>query len=432
MGARSFRPDPLVAMVLSTIAIALFLRVEFPPDLSPGQTEPPAAVADDPPIQVQDFAYVFNYARRAAWRAGVSPYSIAEHRDFLQAWLGPKVTSALCFAYGPSMVMLLAPLFAMSTAWAWLAWNLAGALLTASTVSALSDDSGVARRWGRLAATGATAFHTLVNGQTALVTTGLLGAMHAADRTIRGRIARPLAVAACIAALALKPPLAVVGLIALLLAHRTRAVAASCLVLVLIGAGAMVWWTPSAVWDYAALLRRYNLVDADPIMRAGFVPTDMSNLRGVLLNMGLANDSVAFRLSAWTFAACLVAAAMFRIVRPAVMPLHVAMSCAALAYLLFAPHLTSTEDLLLLVPLTVFLAHEPLPGWRRSAMIAGCVGPQWVNASGMQVLALGGASLAWHAAAPMLAFALKVLVALLVGARAVSLTATDAAPASAA
>jgi hypothetical protein len=192
-----------------------------------------------------------------------------------------------------------------------------------------------------------------------------------------------------------------------------------------------MWWTPSIVTDYAELLRRYNVVDADPVVRAGFVPTDMSNLRGVLLHLGLANDSVAFAISGWVFAAYLVGAGLFRILRPGTLPLGVAVSCAALAYLLFSPHLSSTEDLLLLVPLTVFLAHEPLAGWRRPAMIAGCVGPQWLNASGAQVLALAGLPLEWQAGAPLLAFALKLLVFVLISARALSLTAAGAATSTA-
>jgi hypothetical protein len=59
---------------------------------------------------------------------------------------GPRVGSALCFASGPAMVFLLCPPLVLSTARAWLVWNLTGAVAAGWAVGVLPGDEASLRR----------------------------------------------------------------------------------------------------------------------------------------------------------------------------------------------------------------------------------------------------------------------------------------------
>ncbi len=405
--------DPLVFGALAVVAIALFVTVRFPDDLAHGQTEAPAAVANHPPPRVQDFAYVFNYARRAAERPGTSPYGMDSHRAFLDAWLGPSVRSALCFAYGPAMVLLLAPLFPLTTRWAWLVWNLCGAWLGAWSVARLAHQRTAVRSATRLCATGMTAFHCLVNGQTAIAATAGFVVLIRRGRR-KCSIGDDVAHGFTAAALAAKPPLAAVAIVALLLARRGRAALTGVAMMAAVAVLALVWWTPAIVWDYASLIHRYNLTDADALMRAGLVPRSMSNLRGILLNVWRVQDSRAFFMSGWAFGLALGAPLAIVALRPHGWSSPLAMSYAIMVYLLFVPHLTPTEDFLALVPLAALPVERRLGSVEWGCLVAGAVGPQWVNATTAQLV--GGSAPGDAASATMAtaAFALKCLVAAVV------------------
>ncbi len=396
---RAARPDVLVFTVLAVVAVVLFVQLRLPPDVEPGRSVAPPEVADAPPARVQDFAYYMNYARWAAARPGRSPYTVEAHREFLTAWLGPRVSSSLCFAYGPALIVVLLPLFLVPTRWAWLAWNVVGAAASGWTVRTLSDDDGVARRWGLLALLGSTALLCLANGQTALVTTGwFAAAMSAGDDR---RIGRQLGAVAGLAALSAKPPLAVIAAVALLVSGGVRAVVVAATAIGAVLLVAASWWTPQVFGDYASFVAKYNLVDADPIVRAGFVPWHMTNLRSMLLHVGTFDDAQAFRASAVAFGVALtVPFAIVGWCRRA-WPRDVAASFAVVAYLLLAPHLSASEDVLLVVPLLLLLRARRVTGWSYACLVVGCVAPQWLNRMTVQVF--------WHAHPEALADALPVL-----------------------
>jgi hypothetical protein len=172
------------------------------------------------------------------------------------------VSSSLCFAYGPTLILVLLPLFVLPTRWAWLTWNLVGAAASGWTVRALANDDGVARRWGRLALLGSTALLCLVNGQTALVTTGWFAAAMAARDDPRG--GRQVGAVAGLVALSAKPPLAVIAAVALLVSGGVSAVVVAAAAIGAVLLVAASWWTPAVLTDYASLVAEYNLVEADP------------------------------------------------------------------------------------------------------------------------------------------------------------------------
>jgi hypothetical protein len=88
-------------------------------------------------------------------------------------------------------------------------------------------------------------------------------------------------------------------------------------------------------------------------------------------------------------------------------PLELAAPWTMMVYLLFAPHLSSTEDLILLVPLGLLLDAE-LPRWQRAAVVLGCVGPQFVGGSALQLASGFGVAGSVAGAAPVVAWLLKL------------------------
>jgi hypothetical protein len=60
-------------------------------------------------------------------------------------------------------------------------------------------------------------------------------------------------------------------------------------------------------------------------------------------------------------------------------PLELAVGWTVIAYLLFAPHVSSTEDLLLLVPFAMLVPSDRLGSGARVCVAVGCIAPQWLN-----------------------------------------------------
>jgi hypothetical protein len=111
--------------------------------------------------------------------------------------------------------------------------------------------------------------------------------------------------------------------------------------------------------DYVNIALRYNTVDADPAFALSFVPAHMANLRALLhVDSGMADD-IACGISAgiWLIACVALALLPFRFRVPA--PLCWALSI--LAYLLLFPHVTSTEELQLYLPLLLLFRARGAP-----------------------------------------------------------------------
>ena len=402
------RADPLTLVVLAAAAVAMFAVTRFPPDLARGQQAPSPSVAAAPPMQIQDFDFVFNYARWATTRPGVSPYTYDAHRGFYAAWLGPKIQSALVFPYGPIAMLMLAPLYWLTAPAAWLCWNLAGAYGVAWTVGGMPEERR-ARSWARLAGVSPTAIHTLALGQTALVTTALAAAAVELVREPR----RWFVCGLCLVLLSIKPPLAIVIGVAFLLAGFVRPVGLAAVGAGLLVSAAMAWWTPAVAGDYADIVRHYNLVDADPIVRSGCTPHLMSNLRGVLMRSGVLDDSQAFLASGWVLGALLLLPLAGVALTRRTWPPELAVGWTVMAYLLFAPHVSSTEDLLLLVPFGVLTASDRLGSGARACVAVGCIAPQWLNGALLALVApVRGAE--WTSVVPIVPFVLKLVAGIAV------------------
>jgi hypothetical protein len=289
-----------------------------------------------------------------------------------------------------------------------LCWNLAGAYGVAWTVGGVPEERR-ARSWARLAGVSPTVIHTLALGQTALVTTAVTAAAVELVREPR----RWLVCALCLVLLTIKPPLAVVVGVAFLIAGFVRPVGLAAVGGGLLVAAAMAWWTPAVVGDYLEIVRRYNLVDADPIVRSGCTPHLMSNLRGVLMRSGVFDDSQAFFASGWLLGALLALPLAAVALTRRTWPLEVAVGWTVMAYLLFAPHVSSTEDLLLLVPFGMLIPSDRLGSGARACVALGCIAPQWLNGALLALVApVRGAE--WTSVVPIVPFVLKLVAGIAV------------------
>jgi hypothetical protein len=411
--ARRRRLDGLILATLAGVSILLFANVRTLPDYVAGREAPPPSASASAPTgpPVQDFACAFNYARSAAQHRGVSPYSIPEQRRFLTEWLGPHISSSAPFAYGPAAILAWAPLFPLPTAWAWLVWNLIGVTLATAAVRWTARDDRGLLGFGGLALLSPTTFHCLVLGQTALFTSALLAGVVVLARDAKDKRA-VYGIAACLVLVSMKPPLAMVAGAALLAAGCWRALLAGSAAILIVVLAAIVWWTTDAVADYGALVSRYNLVEAPALFRAGFHPEFMTNLRNVLLHAGLDDARAAAAtwppLAAGLAVPLLVGLAMRR--RPR---LDVALAFTATSYALFSPHLTPTEDFVMVMA-TLWL--WPLCDGRARAVLAvSCLAVQFAGGSTFALIHQLGLSTR-AGSLPLVAFGAKLAI-LVVAAR---------------
>jgi hypothetical protein len=404
VSARRWLPDVVVFPMLVALAVLLFANVRTIPDYVAGRAAAPTSAGGDRGgPAVQDFAYNFNYARSAAQERHVSPYSVAEHRRFLTAWLGPEIVSSACFAYGPTILLVWGPLFALPTAWAWLVWNVVGSWIATASVRASADDDRRLLMLGRLGLVTPTVFYCLVLGQTALFTSGLFAATVLLAR--RGEARAVWGAALGLFLLTMKPPLALAAGAALVAAARWETLAAAGAGVVAMLAAAIAWWSPDLLHDYRVLLASYNLVDAPPLFRAGFHPELMTNLRNVLLHAGF-DDARASHVT-WiplVVTLCMPAAWAAVVRRP--VRVELAAAWTATAYTLFSPHLTPTEDILM-VAVMLWL----WPACRMCTLLAAlCLGIQFVGGATFALLFQLGRSPHGADMLPVAAFGAKLAV----------------------
>ena len=306
---------------------------------------------------IQDFASHLVFSRSVwdkAWTEGQvaggsrSAYSVEAHLEIMSEWMERDVTFALPFGYSPTMLWVLLPLTLLSVPLAYLIWTAAGALAGARMLSS------VRFHWivGLMAMITPVAVGALALGQTAFL--GTVGVFYLAHRTLASDPHRParltgqwLALVVVLWALGAKPPLALTAGAAMLALGAIGPVATAVL-LTMAGAAILTPWMGSTwIADYATLIGTYDRVAADPAFAWSLHPSHMSNLRAFLsVDLGV-QDDVASRTSnlIWVVTLGLVAVGGWRrwIRPPAVWAL------AILSYLLFCSHVSSTDELLLIV-----------------------------------------------------------------------------------
>ena len=325
-------------------------------------------VHEDGPTLVQDFASHL-VVSRGIWSGDVSggetgsAYSVPAHLRLMAGWMGEGATRALPFGYSPTMLWLLLPLSFLPIPLAYLLWTLSGATMAGWMIS--RDRF----HWllGLMVFLTPIMVGAIALGQTAVL--GTVGVFYLANRTLgspdpsgHGSARAALVLVLVLWALSAKPPLAVTAGAAMLALGIYRPV---LLAAALAGFGALVL-TPRLgsgwVLDYLHLMSHYDRVGADPAFAWSLWPEHMSNLRALLsVDLGVADDTASFlsNLSWLASLALVVVAGWLKWFRP---PMVWAM--AILSYLLFCPHVSSTEVLiLLLVPALVLPWGNHARGW---------------------------------------------------------------------
>jgi hypothetical protein len=308
---------------------------------------------DNGTLVVRDMAAHLTFVREF-W-LGRADYSVDRHVHITNHWAGQNVDRALPFGYSPTMLVLLAPLSVLPTVWGFAIWT----MISGTAVWWLSGRGRTVFLLGVLVLLSPLSLVCLALGQTSLVSAaGLVflmlrhhqwAAAGDGDRW-SWRLAPDVVV---LWALTAKPPLALVAGVALLAGRRWKTVAAALALTV----ATTLLLTPKlgAEWigQYLHLLSHYDRETADAAFAWSLRPDHMTNLRALLWSSGIVGDHAAcqFSTAAWLVAMTGVVAAGIagKLRRGIAWPL------AVVAYLLFCPHLTSTEDLHLVV-LVAFLA----------------------------------------------------------------------------
>jgi Glycosyltransferase family 87 len=314
-------------------------------------------------LRILDFPFHFDFAQKV-WRhqttvnSGQSVYSIENHLKVTSDWAGTRVCHSLHFGYSPTMLWVLAPLVPFSHAIAYLIFNIAG------LIAVFWITRPTRCRWGigLLSFFSATSMRCFQLGQTALLTGMGLLFMAEKTRDNRAQSWRDASITgAALWALTAKPPIALSAATVLLglRSWRTLIVAGILTVFSTLIISPLL----GAHWmrDYIHLLGAYNKVDAGPIFAWSIVPSIMVNLRAVLnVDIGL-RDNVASNVSAivWLGAlACIVVAGLRSRVSAAAL-----WSMGILSYLLFCPHVSTTEELQLVVILALSVSLRKELDW---------------------------------------------------------------------
>ncbi len=129
----------------------------------------------------------------------------------------------------------------------------------------------------------------------------------------------------------------------------------------------------------------------------------------MLLHTGRFDDAEASAVTWIPFAAGLAVPVLLAIARRTPIPVAIASAWTAMTYALFSPHLSPTEDLVLVV---VMLWLWRYCGKTERLMLVGiCVGAQFVGASTFALLVQTGLAPTFADALPVVVFAAKVVVA---------------------
>lgn len=307
-------------------------------------------------ITIIDFASHLNFTRDF-WQIFItktnihSVYSVENHLNATGSlgWINPD--HALPFGYSPTMLIILGPLTLFS--------NLAGYYLITflSLISMWWQTKPARCRFGLglLSLCSPLAFSCFSLGQTAILTAAglLLISERSPDNLSSIGVKQSILPGIVLWSLTAKPPLALtagcilIGLRAwhpLLIGIILTIISTICIAPLL----GPVW-----VADYLNLIQEYNRVDADPVFSWSLWPSHMANLRGILsADFGI-SDNLASSISSYVWLLSLVAISVVG-TRKRIRKGYF-WSAGILLYLLFCPHVSSTEEvqILLLIPLCI-------------------------------------------------------------------------------
>jgi hypothetical protein len=321
-------------------------------------------------LTIIDFPFHFNFVKKA-WlgqttvNSGGSIYSLENHLKVTRDWAGMKLNNALPFGYSPTMLWVLAPLVFFPHNLAFCLFNLTGLFSVWWTTHPARCRLGV----GLLAFFSPLAQACFALGQTALLTGA--GLLFIAENTREGnrvdgwRI--PMLAGIALWALTAKPPLALTAGAVLVGLRQWRPLLVAGILTVFLTLAITPLLGTNWVHDYLQMIGSYDRVNGGSVYAWSVVPSTMANLRGILsVDFGVADD-VASRISdiIW-FIALLCIAAVGN--RPRFSK-GVIWSLGIISYLLFCPHVSSSEELQLVLLLPLCVRTQNRLSWQESVLL---------------------------------------------------------------
>ena len=307
-------------------------------------------------LRIIDFPYIFNFVKKA-WlgqttaNSGDSIYSLKNHVKVTSDWAGVKLNKAFPFGYSPTMLWVLAPFIYFTHSIALCLFNIAGLFSVWWTTHPARCRLGI----GLIAFLSPLSQACFSLGQTALLTgAGLLFIAEKTreeNRTDGWRI--PILAGIALWAMTAKPPLALTAGAVLMGLRQWRPLLVAVILTVISTLAISPVLGANWVHDYLQMIGSYDLINAGSAYAWSLFPSHMANLRGILSVDFVVADDVASRISnsMWFIALLCIAAVGNR----SRLPEGAIWSLGILSYLLFCPHVTSTEELqlVLLLPLCV-------------------------------------------------------------------------------
>lgn len=335
-------------------------------------------------MQILDFPNLLNFAKetvlhQTAAKLGTSAYSRKNHIQVTRNWVNNIIKEtrywadrdfAMPFAYSPTMLCLLAPFMLLPYNTAYCFFNVLGLLTVWWMTHPFRCRYGV----GLLSFFSPIALGCFVLGQTALISGACL--LFIAEKTNdENRVAGwnySLPVGTALWMLTAKPPLAVTALAILLGLRRWRPLLVAGILTVLSTIMISPFLGPGWLSDYLQLISSYDLANISSVYSWSIRPDTMANLRAILsVDFGVPDD-IASQASViiWLSTIIYLAAGGGRRKYSD----FAIWSLGILSYLIFCPHVTSTEELqiLLLIPLCVSAQKRAL-SWQESAVLAAAL-----------------------------------------------------------
>lgn len=321
-------------------------------------------------LTIIDFASHFNFVKKT-WlgqttvNSGSSIYSLENHIKVTSDWADMKLNHALPFGYSPTMLWVLAPLVLFSHTTVYFIFNIVGLLSVWWQTHPFRCRRGV----------GLLAFFCLLTqacfglGQTAIITgAGLLFIAEKTREKNRDDGWRThIFVGIALWALTAKPPLALTAVAVLLGLRRWRPLFVAAMITLILTLAITPLLGTNWVHDYIYMISSYDKVNSGVAFAWSIVPNHMANLRGVLsVDFGIADD-VASRISniMWFIALLCIAAIgnRPRLTEGAIWSLSI------LSYLLFCPHVSSTEELQLVLILPLCVRPDNKLSWQELVLL---------------------------------------------------------------
>ncbi|MDD2580835.1 MAG: glycosyltransferase family 87 protein [Desulfuromonadaceae bacterium] len=321
-------------------------------------------------LVIIDFPYIFNFVKKA-WlgqttiNSGASIYSLENHLKVTSDSAGIKLNYALPFGYSPTMLWLLAPLIYFPNIIAFCLFNLTGLF----SVWWMTHPARCRLGFGLLAFFSPLARACFALGQTALLTgAGLLfieEKTRAGSRATGWRI--PILAGIVLWALTAKPPLALTAVAVLVGLRQWQLLLVAGILTVFSTLAISPLLGTNWVQDYLQLIGSYDRISANPAFTWSLANSHMANLRGILSVDFAVADNIASHISSiiWLLALVGISAIGFR----ARLSEGAIWSLAILSYLLFCPHVTSTEELQIVLLLPLCVRPQNKLGWQELVLL---------------------------------------------------------------